>query len=57
MNSFRYEGAVNVEEIDDPLERDSVIAQINNFGQTPTQLLNKPHPPRLVSLAVAHCWF
>ena len=28
--------------------RDATIAQINNFGQTPTKLFDKPHPKKTV---------
>ena len=41
-----YEGAVDVDAIESPLERRAIEAQINNFGQTPCQLFRKPHPPR-----------
>ncbi|KAJ2568751.1 hypothetical protein IW140_003634 [Coemansia sp. RSA 1813] len=41
-----YEGAVNLDAIQDPLERASVESQIHYFGQTPTQLFTSPHPPR-----------
>jgi beige protein homolog 1 len=30
----------------DETERAAVLAQINNFGQTPLQLFKRPHPPR-----------
>jgi Beige/BEACH domain len=36
-----YEGAVDIDAIIDP-----TIAQINNLGQTPLQLFDKPHPKR-----------
>lgn len=52
MNLFHYlsyEGAVDIESITDPLEKESVIATINNFGQTPRQLFKKPHPKRQFS--------
>ncbi|KAJ3244795.1 Neurobeachin-like protein 1 [Chytriomyces hyalinus] len=42
-----YEGAVNIDHIQDPMERASIEAQINNFGQTPMQLFKLPHPSRL----------
>ncbi|CAH0384949.1 unnamed protein product [Bemisia tabaci] len=42
-----YEGAVDLDAISDPLEREAVEGMINNFGQTPTQLLREPHPQRL----------
>eukprot|EP01133_Synstelium_polycarpum_P008387 gene8387-9862_t len=42
-----YEGAVDIDAIDDETTRKATEAQINNFGQTPTQLFAKrPHPQR-----------
>ncbi|KAI9091275.1 hypothetical protein DFS34DRAFT_328787 [Phlyctochytrium arcticum] len=41
-----YEGAINIDAIKDPIERRSIEDQINNFGQTPSQLFKKPHPRR-----------
>jgi beige protein homolog 1 len=41
-----YEGAVDVENIKDPVEKQSTIGIIHNFGQTPKQLFKKPHPAR-----------
>jgi len=41
-----YEGTVDLDEIEDPLEREAISNQIINFGQTPVQLLTTPHPPR-----------
>ncbi|XP_030168793.1 lipopolysaccharide-responsive and beige-like anchor protein isoform X1 [Lynx canadensis] len=41
-----YEGAVNLNSIADPVLREAVEAQIRSFGQTPSQLLIEPHPPR-----------
>jgi len=41
-----YEGAVNIDDIQDPIERVSTINIIHNFGQTPSQLFKEPHPPR-----------
>ncbi|KAJ2847470.1 hypothetical protein IWW36_003842, partial [Coemansia brasiliensis] len=43
-----YEGAVNIDAVQDPVERASIESQINYFGQTPTQLFATPHPPRQV---------
>ncbi|KAJ3438800.1 beige/beach-related [Anaeramoeba flamelloides] len=42
-----YENAVDIDQIEDPMERKSIEDQIENFGQTPTQLFLKPHPKRL----------
>ncbi|MGH0127040.1 UNVERIFIED_CONTAM: hypothetical protein FKN15_030427 [Acipenser sinensis] len=44
-----YEGAVDLDAIADEKERKSLEAMINNFGQTPCQLLKEPHPVRLSS--------
>ncbi|XP_023579424.1 lipopolysaccharide-responsive and beige-like anchor protein isoform X3 [Octodon degus] len=41
-----YEGAVSLNSITDPVLREGVEAQIRSFGQTPSQLLIEPHPPR-----------
>ncbi|XP_060234506.1 lipopolysaccharide-responsive and beige-like anchor protein isoform X2 [Meriones unguiculatus] len=41
-----YEGAVSLSSIADPVLREAVEAQIRSFGQTPSQLLTEPHPPR-----------
>ncbi|KAH3756816.1 beach protein [Pelomyxa schiedti] len=41
-----YEGSVNLEKIVDKQLRDSLISQIYNFGQTPSQLFLSPHPKR-----------
>eukprot|EP01133_Synstelium_polycarpum_P001397 gene1397-1613_t len=42
-----YEGSVDIESVTDPVERQSLEAQINEFGQTPRQLFKVPHPQRL----------
>lgn len=41
-----YEGSVDMDSISDPLMREAIENQIRNFGQTPSQLLMEPHPPR-----------
>uniref|UniRef100_A0A6B2KY56 BEACH domain-containing protein n=1 Tax=Arcella intermedia TaxID=1963864 RepID=A0A6B2KY56_9EUKA len=46
FHPLTYEGSVNVEQIQDPLEKAAAIAQINSFGQTPKQIFFKPHPKR-----------
>ena len=43
-----YEGAVDLEAVTDPVERRSLEAQINEFGQTPKKLFTAPHPARQV---------
>lgn len=47
FHHLTYEGSVNLEEITDPVQRASLEAQINEFGQAPRQLFTEPHPPRL----------
>ncbi|KAM7286130.1 neurobeachin-like protein 1 [Ixodes scapularis] len=42
-----YEGAVDLDAIKDPVQREATEGIINNFGQTPCQLLKEPHPKRL----------
>jgi hypothetical protein len=49
LNVFHYlsyEGAVDIEKIENPIEKQSAISIIHNFGQTPKQLFKKPHPTR-----------
>jgi len=51
LNTFvhvTYEGQVDLDLIEDPVERASIIAQIQNFGQTPSRLERRPFPQRIV---------
>eukprot|EP01113_Clastostelium_recurvatum_P032618 TRINITY_DN4216_c0_g1_i3.p1 TRINITY_DN4216_c0_g1~~TRINITY_DN4216_c0_g1_i3.p1 ORF type:complete len:2476 (+),score=625.81 TRINITY_DN4216_c0_g1_i3:3-7430(+) len=41
-----YEGVVDLESVDDPMELRSIQSQIYNFGQTPAQLTRYAHPKR-----------
>uniref|UniRef100_F6X056 Uncharacterized protein n=1 Tax=Ciona intestinalis TaxID=7719 RepID=F6X056_CIOIN len=41
-----YENSVDLNQITDPVEKSGIRDQIKNFGQTPSQLLAVPHPPR-----------
>ncbi|XP_006870937.1 PREDICTED: lipopolysaccharide-responsive and beige-like anchor protein isoform X1 [Chrysochloris asiatica] len=52
-----YEGAVNLNSITDPILREAVEAQIRSFGQTPSQLLIEPHPPRGSAMQVSPLMF
>ncbi|KAK4471124.1 hypothetical protein MN116_005521 [Schistosoma mekongi] len=47
FNFVTYEGAVDLDKITNPFERKAMESMIQNFGQTPTQLLKDPHPRRL----------
>ena len=44
-----YEDVVDIDAIEDDLERRATIDQINNFGCTPHQLFKHPHPQRRVT--------
>ena len=47
-----YEGEVDLATLEDPIQRASTLAQIQNFGQTPSRLERKPFPPRAVVTAL-----
>jgi hypothetical protein len=49
-----YEGAVNIDEIDDPLKRNAIIGFINNFGQIPKQLFKRPHPTKKLNVQLVY---
>uniref|UniRef100_T1J5I8 BEACH domain-containing protein n=1 Tax=Strigamia maritima TaxID=126957 RepID=T1J5I8_STRMM len=42
-----YEGAVDLDAVKSEFEREQLEKMINNFGQTPCQLIKEPHPPCL----------
>lgn len=46
FNHLSYHGAIDLDTIDDEIERRSITGIIHNFGQTPLQLFQKPHPAR-----------
>ncbi|KAL5112762.1 Lipopolysaccharide-responsive and beige-like anchor protein [Taenia crassiceps] len=46
-----YEDSVNWDKVTDPVLREALEGQITCFGQTPSQLLTAPHPPRGSALA------
>ena len=42
-----YEGSIDIDKVQDEVEKKSIEGHIQNFGQTPSQLLLKePHPSR-----------
>lgn len=44
---YSYEGSVDLDKITDDVERKAIEGHIQNFGQTPSQLITKfPHPER-----------
>lgn len=46
FHHLSYQGAKDVDNIDDPVERLATIGIIHNFGQTPYQVFQKAHPKR-----------
>lgn len=42
-----YEGAMDLETVEDPSLRAAYVEQIHEFGQTPSQLFKTPHPARI----------
>ncbi|OUZ99745.1 BEACH domain [Macleaya cordata] len=49
-----YEGAVDLEKMEDELQRSAIEDQIANFGQTPIQIFRKRHPRRGPPIPIAH---
>ncbi|GLU16070.1 hypothetical protein SLE2022_325200 [Rubroshorea leprosula] len=49
-----YEGAVDLDAMDDDLQRSAIEDQIANFGQTPIQIFRKKHPRRGPPIPIAH---
>ena len=43
FHHLSYNGATNLDNIKDEIEKRAVIGMINNFGQTPLQIFDKPH--------------
>ncbi|WVZ77789.1 hypothetical protein U9M48_025613 [Paspalum notatum var. saurae] len=52
-----YEGAVDLENMDDLLQKSAIEDQIANFGQTPIQIFRKKHPRRGPPIPIAHPLF
>ncbi|KAJ8098609.1 hypothetical protein POJ06DRAFT_257502 [Lipomyces tetrasporus] len=48
FHHLSYHGAIDLDKIEDPLERIATIGIIHNFGQTPHQVFTRPHPQREV---------
>ena len=54
FHHLSYEGSVDLDKISDEVDRNAAESHIQNFGQTPSQLVTKdPHPARL---SVEECW-
>ncbi|KAL2013633.1 hypothetical protein VTN00DRAFT_1158 [Thermoascus crustaceus] len=46
FHHLSYQGAKDIDSIEDPVERLATIGIIHNFGQTPHQVFQRPHPRR-----------
>ncbi|XP_075418866.1 neurobeachin isoform X2 [Tenrec ecaudatus] len=57
FHQLTYEGAVTLDSISDPVLREAMEAQIQNLGQTPSQLLIEPHPPRSSAMHLSPLMF
>eukprot|EP00727_Mastigamoeba_balamuthi_P005964 m51a1_g1988 hypothetical protein (3641) ;mRNA; r:1170322-1185145 len=49
FHPFTCEGGVDLDAIEDPMEKLAKITQLNSWGQTPRQIFKKPHPQRKLS--------
>ncbi|KAH6937245.1 hypothetical protein HPB50_026199 [Hyalomma asiaticum] len=52
-----YEGSVDLENMKDTVMKEAIENQIKNFGQTPSQLLMEPHPPRSSAMHISPMMF
>ena len=43
FHHLSYNGAINLDNVQDDLEKRAIIGMINNFGQTPLKIFDKPH--------------
>lgn len=43
FHHLSYNGAINLDNIKDEIEKRAIIGMINNFGQTPMKVFHKPH--------------
>ena len=50
-------GCVDPESIHDPVMKEAVENQVKSFGQTPSQLLLEPHPPRSSAMHLSPMMF
>lgn len=46
FHHLSYNGAINLDNINDEVEKRAVIGMINNFGQTPLKVFHRPHPKK-----------
>jgi hypothetical protein len=46
FHPLTYEGYVDVNKIQDPVSKNAIEIQVNEYGQSPKQLFKTPHPKR-----------
>lgn len=46
FHHLTYEGSVDLNKIQDPIQRRAIEIQVNEYGQTPKQIFKNPHPKR-----------
>ncbi|SSD60772.1 uncharacterized protein SCODWIG_02533 [Saccharomycodes ludwigii] len=58
FNHLSYPGAINIDKVDNVMEKRSITGIIHNFGQTPLQLFDEPHPEKFSTgiFSVDYCW-
>lgn len=44
FHHLSYNGAINLDQISDEVEKRAIIGMINNFGQTPLKIFQRSHP-------------
>ncbi|XP_037087488.1 LOW QUALITY PROTEIN: neurobeachin-like, partial [Pollicipes pollicipes] len=52
-----YEGNVDLDSLTEPVMKEAIKNQIRSFGQTPSQLLMEPHPPRSSAMHLSPMMF
>ena len=52
FHPYTYFGAVDLDKITDIVQRKAILAQIDEYGQTPMQLFDEAHPPRFAKSEV-----
>uniref|UniRef100_A0A8C8G4Q5 Neurobeachin n=1 Tax=Oncorhynchus tshawytscha TaxID=74940 RepID=A0A8C8G4Q5_ONCTS len=57
FHQLTYEGSVSLDSITDPALREAMEKQILIVGQTPSQLLIEPHPPRSSAMHLSPLMF
>eukprot|EP01083_Nonionella_stella_P006087 17617_1 len=46
FHPYTYEGNVNIDQMEDQIQKMAILSQIDEYGQTPQQLFTEAHPSR-----------